>query len=38
MNQKVAARMLERLGYRVDVADDGLEALEASSATATPPS
>ena len=29
VNQSVAARMLEGLGYRVDVADDGLEALEA---------
>ena len=31
VNQKVAARMLESLGYRVDVARDGLEALEALS-------
>ncbi|MDP9486708.1 MAG: response regulator, partial [Actinomycetota bacterium] len=29
VNQEVAAKMLERLGYRVDVAADGLEALEA---------
>lgn len=29
MNQKVALRLLERLGYRADVAWDGLEALEA---------
>jgi CheY-like chemotaxis protein len=28
-NQKVAVRMLERLGYRADVAADGLEAVEA---------
>jgi PAS domain S-box-containing protein len=33
VNQKVAARMLENLGYRVDVARDGLEALEALSKT-----
>jgi CheY-like chemotaxis protein len=31
VNQKVAARMLETLGYRVDVAGDGLEALDALS-------
>jgi len=31
VNQKVAVRMLERLGYRVDVAEDGLEALDAMS-------
>lgn len=29
VNQKVAIRMLERLGYRVDVAANGLEVLEA---------
>jgi PAS domain S-box-containing protein len=29
VNQKVAVRYLERLGFRVDVAADGLEALEA---------
>jgi CheY-like chemotaxis protein len=33
VNQKVAARMLESLGYRVDVVEDGLEALEAFSRT-----
>jgi two-component system sensor histidine kinase/response regulator len=33
VNQKVAARMLENLGYSVDVAEDGLEALEAFSRT-----
>ncbi|MCA1687799.1 MAG: response regulator, partial [Actinobacteria bacterium] len=31
VNQKVAVRMLERLGYRADVAADGIEALEALS-------
>ncbi len=29
MNQKVALRMLERLGYRADVASNGLEVLDA---------
>ena len=29
VNQKVALRLLERLGHRADVASDGLEALEA---------
>ena len=29
VNQKVAARLLERLGYRVEVADDGAAALAA---------
>jgi CheY-like chemotaxis protein len=29
MNQKVALRLLERLGYRANVASNGLEALEA---------
>jgi CheY-like chemotaxis protein/HPt (histidine-containing phosphotransfer) domain-containing protein len=29
MNQKVALRLLERLGYRADVAVNGLEAIEA---------
>ncbi|MDJ0706781.1 MAG: CHASE2 domain-containing protein [Leptolyngbyaceae cyanobacterium MO_188.B28] len=29
VNQKVALRMLERVGYRADVADTGLEALKA---------
>jgi two-component system, sensor histidine kinase and response regulator len=31
INQKVAVKMLERLGYRADVAADGLEAVEALS-------
>jgi two-component system, sensor histidine kinase and response regulator len=31
VNQKVAVRMLERLGYRADVAANGLEAIEALS-------
>ncbi len=29
VNQKIALKMLQRLGYRADVANDGLEALEA---------
>jgi CheY-like chemotaxis protein len=29
VNQKVAGRILERMGYRADVAANGLEALEA---------
>ena len=29
MNQKVALRLLEQLGYRADVANNGLEAIEA---------
>jgi CheY-like chemotaxis protein len=29
VNQRLAVLMLERLGYRVDVASDGLEAVEA---------
>ncbi|MDQ5828846.1 MAG: response regulator, partial [Actinomycetota bacterium] len=31
VNQKVAVRMLERLGYQADVAADGIEAVEALS-------
>ena len=33
VNQKVAARMLEKLGYRTDVAGNGIEALEAMART-----
>ncbi len=33
VNQKVAVRILERLGYKVDVADDGYETLEACART-----
>jgi CheY-like chemotaxis protein/HPt (histidine-containing phosphotransfer) domain-containing protein len=29
MNQKVALRLLERLGYRADIANNGLEAIDA---------
>jgi PleD family two-component response regulator len=31
VNQKVAVKMLERLGYKADVAADGLETVEALS-------
>ena len=31
INQKVAAKMLEKLGYRVDIAANGLEVIEALS-------
>jgi CheY-like chemotaxis protein/HPt (histidine-containing phosphotransfer) domain-containing protein len=34
VNQKVAARMLDKLGYRVDVASNGLEAIGAVQQTA----
>jgi CheY-like chemotaxis protein len=34
VNQRVAQRMLERLGYRADVAGNGLDALEAMSRNA----
>ena len=34
VNQKVASKMLEKLGYRVDVANDGFEALDALSRAA----
>lgn len=30
LNQKIAARALEKLGFAVDVANDGLEATEAA--------
>ncbi len=33
VNQRVAVKMLENLGYRADVANNGLEALEAHSQT-----
>ena len=35
VNQKVALRLLERLGYRADVAANGLEALARSSGSGT---
>ena len=38
VNQKVALRMLEHLGYRADVARDGLEALRRQGATERSPS
>lgn len=31
VNQKIAARALEKLGFEVDVANDGIEAAEAAS-------
>ena len=34
VNQKLALRLLERMGYRADVANDGLEAIAALEATA----
>jgi len=34
VNERVATRMLERLGYRVDVAENGIEALATSARTA----
>lgn len=33
INQKVAVRMLEKMGFNVDTAEDGLEALEAVEST-----